>query len=92
MEDMKKEATQYVTGEILIGDLVDQYPESIPVLFQIGMHCLGCPSSAMESLEEAAYVHGYLPNSVVDAVNAQITAARAEKAAAEAAATAEQAE
>ena len=83
MEDTKKEVEQFVTGEILIGDLVRQYPESIPVLLQIGMHCLGCPSSANESLEEAAYVHGYMPDSVVEAVNSQIAFARAEKAAAE---------
>lgn len=84
MEDMKKEFEKFVDGNILIGDLVQEYPESIPVLLNIGMHCLGCPSSAGESLEEAAYVHGYIPESVVDAVNAQISFARAAKAEAEA--------
>ena len=84
MEDMKKETEQFVTGEILIGELVSQYPESIPVLLQIGMHCLGCPSSTMESLEEAAYVHGYTPESVVEAVNSQIAFAKAAKEAEEA--------
>ena len=86
MEDMKKEIEQYVTGETLIGDLVREHPEAIGVLLQIGMHCIGCPSSAMESVEEAAYVHGYTPESVVAVINFQIAQAEAEKAFAAAAA------
>ena len=38
-----------------IGELIDQFPESAPILMEIGMHCLGCPASQMETLEEAAY-------------------------------------
>lgn len=41
-----------------IGELIDQFPESAPILMEIGMHCLGCPASQMETLEEAAMVHG----------------------------------
>ena len=32
-----------------IGELIDQFPESAPILMEIGMHCLGCPASQMES-------------------------------------------
>ncbi|MDE8707293.1 DUF1858 domain-containing protein, partial [[Ruminococcus] torques] len=39
-----------------IGELIDQVPESAPILMEIGMHCLGCPASQMETLEEAAMV------------------------------------
>ena len=43
---------------MLIGELVHM-DELIPqMLMAAGMHCLGCPSSQMESLEEAAMVHG----------------------------------
>ena len=48
----------YVTRETLIGEIVNDYPEAIDVLFAIGMHCIGCPASQGESLEEAAAVHG----------------------------------
>ena len=41
-----------------IGELIDQFPESAPILMEIGMHCLGCPASQMETLEEAA-IYGY---------------------------------
>ena len=46
------------TKNSIIGDVLDKYPETAEAFFSIGMHCLGCPSSQMESLEEAAMVHG----------------------------------
>ena len=41
----------------------------------IGMHCLGCPASQMESLEDACMVHGFDPAQVVEAINERIEAA-----------------
>ena len=42
-----------VTKETLIGDLLQMEPETAQFLIQMGMHCLGCPASRAESLEEA---------------------------------------
>ena len=42
----------------IIGDVLDQYPQTAPVFMSIGMHCLGCPASRGESIEEACMVHG----------------------------------
>ena len=67
----------YVTRETLIGEVVNEYPEAIDVLFSIGMHCLGCPASQMESLEEACAVHGFDPSAVVKEINKKIAEARA---------------
>lgn len=47
-----------ISKEITIGELLRMNPEVAPILMEIGMHCLGCPSAQMESLEEAAMVHG----------------------------------
>ena len=66
----------YVTGETLIGEIVSKYPEAIEVLLSIGMHCLGCPASQAESLEEACIVHGMPADRVVEAINAKIAEAR----------------
>ena len=41
-----------------IGELLQVAPQTAPVLMEVGMHCLGCPASQGESLEEAAMVHG----------------------------------
>jgi len=47
-----------ITKEMTIGEILRIKPEVAPVLLEIGMHCLGCPSAQAESLEEAAMVHG----------------------------------
>ena len=47
-----------VTKEMLIGQLLRLDPNIAVVLMRAGMHCIGCPSAQMESLEEAAMVHG----------------------------------
>lgn len=42
----------------IIGDILDIAPETAPLFLSIGMHCLGCPSSRGETVEEACMVHG----------------------------------
>ena len=71
-------AKEYVNEKTLIGEIVREYPESADVLFGIGMHCLGCPASQAESLEEACAVHGVDPATVAKAINDTIAAARKE--------------
>ena len=67
---------EYVSEKTLIGEIVNSYPESIEVLLSVGMHCLGCPASQAESLEEACAVHGLDPVVVANAVNSVIAAER----------------
>lgn len=47
-----------ITKEMTIGEILQLNAGLAPVLMAGGMHCVGCPSSQMESLEEAAMVHG----------------------------------
>lgn len=47
-----------ITKDMTIGEVLRTNPNVAPVLLEIGMHCLGCPSAQAESLEEAAMVHG----------------------------------
>ena len=47
-----------VTKDMTIGQIVATTPEVAPILMEVGMHCLGCPSAQAETLEEAAMVHG----------------------------------
>ncbi len=58
-----------ITKEMLIGELIRKKPEAIEVLMSFGMGCVGCPSSQMESLEEAAMVHGLDLNKLMTALN-----------------------
>ena len=53
-----------------IGEILEKAPEKAEILLEIGMHCLGCPASQMETLEEACAVHGIDVNEVVEKLNA----------------------
>ncbi|MDE6214143.1 MAG: DUF1858 domain-containing protein [Lachnospiraceae bacterium] len=59
-----------ITKETTIGEALQINPDIAPVLLEIGMHCLGCPSAQGETLEEAAMVHGI----EVDALMTKIAA------------------
>lgn len=61
-----------ITKEMTIGELLMTAPEAAPVLMEIGMHCLGCPSAQGESLAEAAMVHGIDVDLLVAKMNAVV--------------------
>lgn len=58
-----------VTKSTMIGELLRIDENVAPILLEIGMHCLGCPSSQMETIEEAAMVHGIDPDVLVNKIN-----------------------
>ena len=58
-----------VTKTTTIGELLTLDSSVAPILMAAGMHCLGWPSSQMESLEEAAMVHGLNPDDLVAKIN-----------------------
>ena len=58
-----------VTKETMIGELLQIDEGVAPILLNIGMHCLGCPSSQMETIEQAAMVHGIDSEMLVDEIN-----------------------
>ena len=59
-----------VSKDMLIGQLLQIDANIAPILMRAGMHCLGCPSSQMESLEEAAMVHGMDINDLMSKIEA----------------------
>ena len=58
-----------VTKDTKIGDLLMIDRRIAVLLMQAGMHCVGCPSSAGETLEEASIVHGMDANKLVSVIN-----------------------
>ena len=59
-----------ITKDMTIGDLLNVKPSVAPVLMDIGMHCLGCPASRGETIEEAAMVHGLNADELISRMNA----------------------
>ena len=60
-----------ITKDLRIGEILelDCANEIIPFLLNMGMHCIGCPASAMETIEEACMVHGVDADDLVDSIN-----------------------
>ncbi|MGO5053824.1 DUF1858 domain-containing protein [Lachnospiraceae bacterium LCP25S3_G4] len=59
-----------VTKQTTIGEALAVNPEIAPILMEVGMHCLGCPSAQGETLEEAAMVHGIDGDLLIEKINA----------------------
>ena len=60
-----------ITRDMTIGDILRTNPQVASVLMEAGMHCLGCPASQGESLEEAAMVHGLDIDALMSAIGAE---------------------
>ena len=61
-----------VTKDSIIGDVLDNHPETAQFFLDIGMHCLGCPASRGESIGEACEVHGTDSSELIAKINAAI--------------------
>jgi hybrid cluster-associated redox disulfide protein len=58
-----------VTKDSIIGDVLDEAPDTAPFFFEIGMHCLGCPASRGESIADACDVHGTDADELIKKIN-----------------------
>lgn len=59
-----------ITKDMTIGEILVTKPDVAPILMGMGMHCLGCPASQGESLEDAAMVHGMDINEIMEKIAA----------------------
>ncbi len=58
-----------IKKDMTIGELLEKAPEKAEILLEAGMHCLGCPASQMETLEEACEVHGIDIDEIIEKLN-----------------------
>jgi hybrid cluster-associated redox disulfide protein len=68
---------QKINKDMKIGELLKIDGGFAPLLLEIGMHCLGCPSSQNETIEEACQVHGTSTAALVDKLNAHLISLQA---------------
>lgn len=62
-----------VTKQTIIGDILDAAPDTAQYFLEIGMHCLGCPHSRGESIEDACAAHGTDADQLVAKLNAHLS-------------------
>jgi len=61
--------TNTVSKDMIIGELILMDQGIVPILMRAGMHCIGCPASQGETLEEACFVHGMDVEALVGNIN-----------------------
>lgn len=59
-----------ITKDITIGEVIKMNPAAAEILMRFGMGCIGCPSAQVETLEQAAEVHGIKLEDLLAALNA----------------------
>lgn len=61
-----------VTKDMKINEILMIDQGLIPILLEAGLHCLGCPASQMETLEEAGFVHGIDTDKLINDLNSYL--------------------
>lgn len=58
-----------ITKDMKIGEILEKNIEIAPFFFEMGMHCLGCPSARNETVAQACLVHGVNADELVEKIN-----------------------
>src|SRR3989344_5578775 len=64
-----KQAQQFITKEMTIGEVIEKYPSTIETLLLSGVHCVGCHVSYSETLEEGFKSHGMGDEEIHEIIN-----------------------
>lgn len=68
----KKDTEAKITKKATFSELIQSHPEAVEPLMEAGMHCIGCPASQFETIEEGAMMHGLDPDELVEKINQKI--------------------
>jgi len=55
---MQPDGTYMITGDMIIGDVVDAFPQAASIMLSFGLHCVGCHANAFDTVEAGAAGHG----------------------------------
>ncbi|MFM1538281.1 DUF1858 domain-containing protein [Helcococcus bovis] len=58
-----------ITGDMILSDVIKLKPRTLGTLMMFGLGCIGCPVSQLETVEEAAMVHGIEPDLLIEELN-----------------------
>ena len=65
-------AKKQITKDMLIGDVIKEYPDSVQIMLEHGFHCVGCHVATWETLEQGAASHGIDINQVLNDLNSKL--------------------
>ncbi len=62
---------QYVTKDMILGDIVERFPQAVFVMSQFGLHCVGCHANVFDTVEAGAKAHG-MPDEEINEMLAEV--------------------
>jgi len=62
-----------ITLDLLMGEILTRWPETIPFFMEYQMTCIGCYMSPFDTLEDALLVHSLPVNDILEALNKRVT-------------------
>lgn len=65
-----------ISKDMSITDIVDNYPETVEVFIQSGMHCFGCMAARFENVEQGALAHGIDVDKLIEDLNNAVTVSK----------------
>ena len=65
----KNEEKIVITKDMTVVEAMQKKPAVAPILMSAGMYCISCPASMGETIEEAAMVHGFDVDDILEAIN-----------------------
>lgn len=72
MMTIKKNKKIKITKDMDFSELLTNFPEALEVLLENRMHCIGCPMSHGETLEQGALAHGINPKKLIEELNKKL--------------------
>ncbi len=69
-----------ITREMTIAEVVQKYPQTVPVFLAHGLMCFGCAIARFENIEQGAMAHGIDVDALIKDLNAAVAEPAAEKA------------
>lgn len=69
---MKKQKEELINKDMTIGEVLEMDENLADVFMGFGMHCISCPVSQMETVEEACLVHGLECDFVLKKLNENV--------------------
>jgi len=76
---LKKGEIVKITKDMIIGDVISAFPESVEVIIEFGIHCVGCQGAMYETLEMGCGIHGLDADELCKAINKKIKETRKPK-------------
>jgi len=61
-----------ITKDMKFSEILEKYPDTAEILFEAGMHCVGCPMAVQETLEQGILAHGLDTNKILKKLNEKI--------------------